>query len=56
MKRPRRTRGARPERPEPQPREVMTPKDTQDLAKLLAKLPGIKAVELKDVRPGQGIG
>ena len=28
----------------------MTPKDTQDLAKLLAKLPGIKAVELKDVR------
>lgn len=50
MRRPRTTRRARPGSPEPQPREVMTPKDTQDLAKLLAKLPGIKAVELKDVR------
>lgn len=28
----------------------MTPKDTQDLAKLLAKLPGLRSVELKDVR------
>ncbi len=28
----------------------MTPKDTQDLAKLLAKLPGLRSAELKDVR------
>ncbi len=28
----------------------MNPKDAQDLAKLLAKIPGIKTAELKDVR------
>lgn len=28
----------------------MTPKDTQDLAKLIAKMPGLRGVEIKDVR------
>jgi acetyl-CoA carboxylase biotin carboxyl carrier protein len=49
-RRPARDGAPRPGRPQPEPRPSMTPKDTQDLAKLLAKLPGIRAIELKDVR------